>query len=33
MTKPGWSGDADLTPETLYERDRTGMWPDQDVAA
>ena len=28
-----WPGDADLAPDTLYERVRTGMWPDQDVAA
>lgn len=28
-----WPGEADLAPDTLYERVRTGMWPDQDVAA
>ena len=28
-----WPGDADLAPDTLYERVRTGIWPDQDVAA
>jgi Protein of unknown function (DUF2442) len=28
-----WPGGADLAPDTLYERVRTGMWPDQDVAA
>lgn len=28
-----WSGDADLAPDTLYERVRTGIWPDEDVAA
>jgi Domain of unknown function (DUF4160) len=28
-----WRGGADLAPDTLYERVRTGMWPDQDVAA
>jgi Protein of unknown function (DUF2442) len=28
-----WPGEADLAPDTLYERIRTGMWPDQDVAA
>jgi Protein of unknown function (DUF2442) len=27
-----WPGGADLAPDTLYERIRTG-WPDQDVAA
>jgi hypothetical protein len=25
-------GGADLAPDTLYERGRTGAWPDQDVA-
>jgi hypothetical protein len=24
---------ADLAPDTLYERVRTGSWPDEDVAA
>jgi hypothetical protein len=28
-----WPGGADLAPDTLYERARTGAWPDQDVAA
>jgi hypothetical protein len=28
-----WPGDADLAPDTLYERVRTGLWPDRDVAA
>lgn len=28
-----WPGGADLAPDTLYERIRTGVWPDQDVAA
>jgi hypothetical protein len=28
-----WPGGADLAPDTLYERLRTGAWPDQDVAA
>lgn len=28
-----WPGDADLAPDTLYVRVRTGAWPDQDVAA
>jgi Protein of unknown function (DUF2442) len=28
-----WPGGADLGPDTLYERVRTGAWPDQDVAA
>jgi hypothetical protein len=28
-----WPGGADLAPDTLYERVRTGAWPDQDVAA
>lgn len=27
-----WPGGADLAPDTLYERVRTGAWPDQDVA-
>jgi hypothetical protein len=28
-----WPGGADLAPDTLYERLRTGVWPDQEVAA
>lgn len=28
-----WPGGADLAPDTLYERVRTGAWPDQDIAA
>lgn len=28
-----WPSGADLAPDTLYERIRTGIWPDQDVAA
>jgi hypothetical protein len=28
-----WPDEADLAPDTLYERVRTGIWPDQDVAA
>jgi Protein of unknown function (DUF2442) len=28
-----WPGGADLAPDTLYERVRTGLWPDRDVAA
>jgi Protein of unknown function (DUF2442) len=28
-----WPGGADLAPDTLYERVRTGTWPDQDIAA
>lgn len=28
-----WPGGADLAPDTLYQRVRTGSWPDQDVAA
>jgi hypothetical protein len=28
-----WPGGADLAPDTLYERIRTGIWPEQDVAA
>lgn len=28
-----WPGGADLAPDTLYERVRTGVWPAQDVAA
>ena len=28
-----WPGGADLAPDTLYERVRTGLWPDQGVAA
>jgi hypothetical protein len=28
-----WPGGADLAPDTLHERVRTGIWPGQDVAA
>jgi hypothetical protein len=28
-----WPGGADLAPDTLYERVRTGAWPNRDVAA
>jgi hypothetical protein len=28
-----WPGGADLAPDTLYERVRTGIWPDHNVAA
>ena len=28
-----WPGGADLAPDTLYERIRTGLWPDQNAAA
>ena len=28
-----WPGGADLAPDTLYERVRTGVWPGEDVAA
>jgi Protein of unknown function (DUF2442) len=28
-----WPGGADLAPDTLYERVRTGTWPDGNVAA
>ena len=28
-----WPGGADLAPDTLYERLRTGAWPDQGAAA
>ena len=28
-----WLGGADLAPDTLYERVRTGAWPDENVAA
>lgn len=28
-----WPGGADLAPDTLYERARTGVWPDQHLAA
>jgi hypothetical protein len=28
-----WPGGADLAPDTLYQRIRTGAWPGQDVAA
>ena len=27
-----WPGGADLAPDTLYERVRTGAWPDQIAA-
>jgi hypothetical protein len=38
MTNPAgddgaWPGGADLAPDTLYVRARTGAWPDQHVAA
>jgi hypothetical protein len=28
-----WPGGADLAPDTLYVRARTGSWPDQNMAA
>ncbi|MGB3098823.1 MAG: DUF2442 domain-containing protein [Solirubrobacterales bacterium] len=28
-----WPGGADLAPDTLYERVRTGAWPDSGVPA
>jgi len=28
-----WPGGADLAPDTLYERVRTGSWPDSRAAA
>ena len=28
-----WPGGADLAPDTLYERVRTGLWPDENRAA
>ena len=28
-----WPGGADLAPDTLYERIRTGLWPDENAAA
>ena len=28
-----WPGGADLAPDALYERIRSGAWPDQHVAA
>lgn len=28
-----WPGGADLAPDMLYERVRTGAWPEQDLAA
>jgi hypothetical protein len=28
-----WPGGADLAPDTLYERVRTGIWPGEDLAA
>lgn len=28
-----WPGGADLAPDTLYERVRTGLWPDENAAA
>ena len=28
-----WPGGADLAPDTLYERVRTGVWPGEDIAA
>jgi hypothetical protein len=28
-----WPGGADLAPDTLYQRARTGSWPDENMAA
>lgn len=28
-----WPGGADLAPDTLYQRIRTGLWPDEHAAA
>ncbi len=28
-----WPGGVDLAPDTLYERVRTGAWPDRHIAA
>jgi hypothetical protein len=28
-----WPGGADLAPDTLYTRARTGAWPDENIAA
>lgn len=28
-----WPGGADLAPDTLYERIRTGLWPEENAAA
>jgi hypothetical protein len=28
-----WPGGADLAPDTLYQRLRTGIWPDRHIAA
>jgi hypothetical protein len=28
-----WPGGADLAPDTLYQRARTGGWPDDNIAA
>jgi hypothetical protein len=28
-----WPGGADLAPDTLYQRVKTGAWPDQHLAA
>jgi len=28
-----WPGGADLAPDTLYQRVRTGLWPEQSAAA
>lgn len=28
-----WRGGADLAPDTLYQRVRTGLWPDENAAA
>jgi hypothetical protein len=28
-----WPEGADLAPDTLYERARTGAWPDENIAA
>ncbi len=28
-----WPGGADLAPDTLYERIKTGLWPEENAAA
>jgi hypothetical protein len=28
-----WPGGADLAPDTLYQRLRTGVWPDRHIAS